>query len=219
MAKEIRARGQPVKSGVCAGRGWPGPGGWALPMRVVPALCPLGTSPVAIAEVWKAPDIAQAHGIAHARQYKLDLVAPVAPFEVLVLLGGLTGHSTILWGQEKSYHQQGIGMRCLTLQASPSRDTVDPPGPHPHAGLPLCWHELAGRPGRGAQREEWLPEGAKRGLPHQPPAPCAGGTSPPEELLPASERWDTERELELRDPSPSPAKASPVPSGYGSGSS
>ena len=116
-----------------------------------------------------------------------------------------------LWGQEKSYHQQGIGMRCLTLQASPSRDTVDPPGPHPHAGLPLCWHELAGRPGRGAQREEWLPEGAKRGLPHQPPAPCAGGTSPPEELLPASERWDTEREPKLRAPQPQPRQSLPCP--------
>lgn len=107
--KEIRARGQPVWSEVCAREGvTPGPDGWALSELVVPALCPPGTSPVAIAEVWEAPDIAQAHGIAHARQYKLDLVAPVAPFEVLVLLGGLAGHSTILWGQERSYHEQGI---------------------------------------------------------------------------------------------------------------
>lgn len=81
-------------------RQWPSPGGWGGPCPV-----PLGTSPVAIAEVWETPDVAQAHGIAHARQYKLDLVAPVAPSEVLVLLGGLAGHSTILWGQERSYHQ------------------------------------------------------------------------------------------------------------------
>lgn len=81
---------------LCQGGAGPGPEGWVLSKGVVRALCPLGTSPVAVAEVWEAPDIAQAHGIAHARQYKLDLVAPVAPFEVLVPLGGLAGHSTIL---------------------------------------------------------------------------------------------------------------------------
>ena len=210
-AKEIRTRSQPVWSGVSAGRGWLGPGGWALSMRVVPALCPLGTSPVAIAEVWEAPDIAQAHGIAHARQYKLDLVAPVAPFEVLVLLGGLAGHSTILWGQEKSYHQQGIGMRYLTLQASSSGDTVDPPGPHPHAGLPLCWQELqAGlaEEHRGKSGCQRVPSGASL---TSPPAPCAGGTSPPEEILPASERWDIDRELKLRAPQPQPLQSLPSP--------
>ena len=102
-AKEIRARGQPVWSGVCAGRGWLGPGGWALSTWVVPALGPLGTAPVATADVWEVPDIAQAHGIAHTRQYKLDLAAPVALLAAVVLLGGLTGHGTVLRRQEKSH--------------------------------------------------------------------------------------------------------------------
>ncbi|CAM9449277.1 unnamed protein product [Rangifer tarandus platyrhynchus] len=140
-AKEIRARGQPVWSGVCAGRGWLGPGGWALSTWVVPALCPLGTSPVALAEVWEAADTAQAHGIAHA-SHQVDPAAPGAPLAAVVPLGGLAGHSTILGRQEKSHHQQGTGMRGLTLQAAPSGDTVGPPGPHPYPGLPLCWREL-----------------------------------------------------------------------------
>lgn len=156
-AKEAKAGGQPLSGvGLCQGEGGPGPSGWALPKWVVPALCPLGTSPVAIAEVWEAPDIAQAHGIAHARQYKLDLVAPVAPFEVLVPLGGLAGHSTILWGQERSYHQQGICAPCLTLWASPSRETMDPPTPLP--GLPLCWQELQA----GLARKEAESSGCQR---------------------------------------------------------
>ena len=61
-------------SRVCAGRGWLGPGGWALSTWVVPALGPLSTTPIATADVWEAPDTAQAHGIAHARQDKLDPV-------------------------------------------------------------------------------------------------------------------------------------------------
>ena len=180
---------------------------------MVPALGPLGTSPIVIADVWKVPDIAQAHGIAHTRQYKLDLAAPVALLAAMVLLGGLAGHDTILGRQEKSHHQQGIGMRGLTLQASPSEDTVDPPVAHPHPGLPLCWQELqAGlaEEHRGKSGCQRVPSGASL---TSPPAPRAGGTSPPEELLPASERWDPERELELRAPSPSPSKASPLPSG------
>ena len=33
-------------------------------------------------------------------------------------------------------------MRGLALQAAPSGDTVGPPGPYPHPGLPVCWQEL-----------------------------------------------------------------------------
>ena len=103
-AKEIRARGQPVWSGVCAGRGWLGPGGWALSTWVVPALCPLGTSPVALAEVWEAADTAQAHGIAHT-SHQVDPAAPGALMAAVVPLSSLAGHSTILCRQEKSHHQ------------------------------------------------------------------------------------------------------------------
>ena len=38
----------------------------------------LGTSPVALAEVWEAADIAQAHGVAHASHHQVDPVAPGA---------------------------------------------------------------------------------------------------------------------------------------------
>lgn len=44
-----------------------------------------------------------------------------------------------------------------------------------------------------------------------PPAPCARGTSPPERLLPTSERWDTERELKSRAPQPQPFQSLPSP--------
>ena len=190
-AKEIRARGQPVWSGVCAGRGWLGPGGWALSTWVVPALCPLGTSPIAIAEVWGAADTAQ-----------MPLWRPWSP------LSGLAGHSATLWRQEKSRHQQGTGMRGLTIQAAPVGTPWPSRPPSPPWASPLQAGLAEEHRGQsGCQR---VPSRASL---TSPPAPHAGGPSPPEELLPASERWDTERELELRAPSPSPSKASPLPSG------
>lgn len=54
------------------------------------------TSPIAVAEVWEAPDVAKAHGIAHAGQHKLDLVAPVATLDALLLLALLPGHGAVL---------------------------------------------------------------------------------------------------------------------------
>ena len=68
----------------------------------------------------------------------------------------------------------------------------------PHPGLPLCWQELQAGLAEEGKGEEWLPKGAEQRLPHQPPGTHARGTSPPEELLPRAERWDPERELELR---------------------
>lgn len=67
--------------------------------------CPLGTSPVAVAQIRESPDVAQAHSIAHTGQHKLNLVAPVAPFEVLVSFGHLTGDSTILWKEQRRRNQ------------------------------------------------------------------------------------------------------------------
>ena len=97
---------------------------------------------------------------------------PVALLAAVVLLGGLTGHGTVLRRQEKSHHQLGIGMKGLTLQASPSGDTVDPPGTHPHPGLPSAgrsrrqaWQRSRGK--RGCQR---VPSGASL---TSPPAPCS----------------------------------------------
>ena len=165
-AKEIRARGQPVWSGVCAGRGWLGPGGWALSTWVVPALCPLGTSPVALAEVWEAADTAQAHRVAHT-SHQVDPAAPAALMAAVVPLSGLAGHSTILCRQEKSHHQQGTGMRGLTLQAAPSGDTVDPPDAHPPPGLPS-----AGRSRRQAWQRSTEGKVAARGCQAGPPSPA-----------------------------------------------
>ena len=104
-------------------------------------------------------------------------------------------------------------MRGLTLQAAPSGDTVGPPGPYPHPGLPVCWQELQAGLAEEHRGQSGCQRVPSRASLTSPPAPRAGGTSPPEELLPASERWDTERELELRAPRPSPSKASPLPSG------
>ena len=135
-AKEIRARGQPVWSGVCARRGWLGPGGWAPSTWVAPALCPLGTSPIAIAEVWEAADTAQAHGVAHASHHQADLAAAAAPLAAVVPLGGLAGHRATLWRQEKSRHQQGTGMRGLTIQAAPVGTPWAVQAPTPTLGFP-----------------------------------------------------------------------------------
>ena len=212
-AKEIRARGQPVWSGVCARRGWLGPGGWALSTWEVPALCPLGTSPIALAEVWEAADTAQAHGVAHASHRQVDPVAPGAPRQLWSSSAASLGTAPFYADRRKSLHQQGTGMRGLTLQAAPSGDTVGPPGPHHHPGLPLCWQELQAGLAEEHREQSGCQRVPSRASLTSPPAPRAGGTSPPEELLPASERWDPERELELRAPSPSPSKASPLPSG------
>lgn len=146
-----------------------GPGEWALSKWVVPALCPLGTSPVAIAEVWEAPDIAQAHGIAHARQYKLDLVAPVAPFEVLLPLGGLAGHSTILWGQEKVTISEAFASMPGPLLLPQWGHQGPSELPPPTLGFVSAGRSHS-RPGRSQSREERLPGGAKWGFPPEPPS-------------------------------------------------
>lgn len=68
----------------------------ALP-RGTPLPWPLTrTSPIAVAEVREAPDVAQAHGIAYAGQHKLDLVAPVATLDALLLLALLPRHGAVL---------------------------------------------------------------------------------------------------------------------------
>ena len=89
------------------------------------------------------------------------------------------GHSTALCRQEKSHHQQGTGMRSLTLQAAPSGDTVGSPGPHPHPGLPLCWQELQAGLAEEHRGQSGCQRVPSRASLTSPPAPCAGGTSPP----------------------------------------
>lgn len=54
------------------------------------------TSSVPVAEVREPPDVAQAHGVAHAGEDKLDLVAPVPSPGVLILLHRLSRNGSVL---------------------------------------------------------------------------------------------------------------------------
>lgn len=58
------------------------------------------TSPVTIAEVGEAPHIAKSNSIPDTCENKLDLVSPVATFDVLISFASLTRHSTILLKEE-----------------------------------------------------------------------------------------------------------------------
>lgn len=59
------------------------------------------TSSTPVAEVREPPDVAQAHCVAHAREDKLDLVAPVASPSVFILLHWLSWNCSILYQTER----------------------------------------------------------------------------------------------------------------------
>lgn len=105
------------------------------------------TSPIAVAEVWEAPDVAKAHGIAHAGQHKLDLVAPVATLDALLLLALLPRHGAVL--QRDVIGCVNWGPPCWPCWKGDSRQ-VGLGGPrHPSPSCPLP-HTGSAKEGEGS---------------------------------------------------------------------